>query len=313
MMANVTVETDTLKKGGANTQTIYDNNEVIYNKIINLDCGSLSSFDLFKSALTTKNDAFKEHTNILNKKINECANNLEEIDNLIANNVITPLASADNIEFTDAGLEVTQLANYELSNDIDYTFDPSNVGISAQELYAKAEVIKNSNLPMNIKIVKVAKLFHEYTMTWTYSKEDLTYNNKGYEGIIEADKKKLDCATGVAVSLYLSGAITYDESLVDGGQFNPHYPVNVRRWANALHWEIIPTENLDQLQPGDIIMFDYNKDGKENHTEIYAGDGNVYNWGREEDLHNEGPSHQTPEQYKSRGAYAIRVVENQTA
>lgn len=246
----------------------------------------------------------------MNKKINECADYLEGIDNLIANNVITPLASADNIEFTDDGLEVTQLANYELSNDIDYTFDPSNVGISAQELYAKAEVIRNSNLPMNIKIVKAAKLLHEYTMTWHYSNENLIYN-KDYEATMEDPKKGICCATGVSAVLYLAGANDVDDMRVEQGQFNPHWQHNIERLASKMHWEIIPTENLDQLRPGDIIMTNRQSDGSYGHVELYAGNGYVYNWGSNRDINNADPAHKTPEEYQREGAYAIRVVETQ--
>lgn len=304
-MANVTVETDTLKNGGTNTQTIYDNNEVIYNKIMNLDCGSLSSFDLFKTALATKNDVFKEHTNILNNKINECANELEEIDNLIANNVITPLASADSIEFTDDGLEVTQLANYELSNDIDYTFDPSNVGISAQELYAKAEVIKNSNLPMNIKIVKVAKLLHEYTLGWKWDREKLEYGS--FEDTLEITTKTIVCATGVSDALYLAGAV--DTIVNQVGIFNPNYQENVLVTAQKNGWQKV---DLNELQPGDIIFTGYDGSGY-GHVEIYAGNGYAYTWGGDQDMAREGPKEVSSAGYQNAGACAYRVTTTRNA
>lgn len=310
-MANVIVDTNELKKAGNHVKTICENIENSYNAVMTLNV-NLESFKSFQNNLAAKNKTFNEHSHIFNIKITECADKLEKEDNSIGSKTIS-LESTNTTNTTSTIADNTKInsTDYTVSSELDYTFDSSNYNISAEELYAKAETIRNSNLPINIKIVNAAKLFHEYTMTWTYSSENLIYE-RGYEATIEDPNKRLCCATGVANVLYLAGANTTDEMRVEDGKFNPHWQHNIERLARKMNWEIIPTSNLNEIQPGDIMMTSLNPDGTYGHVEIYAGNNYVYNWGNTYDIQAETAKHKTPGQYQAEGAYAIRVVERET-
>ena len=258
-------------------KTAYDN---LIKVLSSSGCSAISNY---KNNLSISFNDCVSKCDELATKLSECALDTEQLNTLIFNDI-------------------------DLSNNIDYTFDPSNCNISSQELYSKAEEIRNSNLPNNIKIVKIAKLFHEYTLDWHYSKENLIYN-KDYEATIEDPKKGICCATGVSAVLYLAGANGIDAMKVEDGKFNPHWQHNIERLASKMHWEIISTEHLDQLQPGDIIMTNKQSDGTYGHVELYAGNNYVYTCGSDDDIHNTSPAHKTPEEYKLEGAYAIRVPE----
>lgn len=309
-MSKVIVEPDKLISAGEFVQKKLTDSENNYNSLINCTT-SCTPIESFKNRLTSRYDKFSNHSNTFNTKINECATNLEIIDNQIGSHTNTLLASADTIDFSQIDTLLTNLYGIDLSTEIDYTYDPSNYNISAEELYEKAAIIRNSNLPMNLKIVKIAKLFHEYTLTWSYSK----YNLKGgsYEAFIEDPNKILCCATAVSAVLYLAGANTYEEFLVENNAFNPHWQYNIERLARKLKWTTISSDNLEDIQPGDIILTSKQSDGSYGHVEIYIGNGYAYSWGCNADIQYEGPTIRSIEGYRRAGTYAIRVEQQQSA
>ena len=316
-MAYVKVETETLISGGTYVADKYQENLDKYSSVKSIDTQTCDSLKSFKVALENKNNIYEDHANILSSKIKECANNLEEVDNMIGNNVTSPLASADNLDFsTELGedaITLDELSNIDIDGTIDFTFDPSNVNISPKELYAKADQIKNANIPTNVKIVKMAKLFHEYTLNWHYSQQNLIYN-KDYKATIEDPQKGLCCATGVSAVLYLAGIINRDDILANDGQFNPHFQENIMNAAIKKNWTCINGSDFDKLQPGDIILTNYNANGYSyGHIEIYAGDGYAYSWGSDGQIHKEGPDERTVLGYQRAGSRAYRVTTSQSA
>lgn len=299
-MANVTVEIDTLKNGGKYVQTVYNNIEQSHASIKSLSI-NVTSFKSFKTALSNKMTQFKNHSDIFANKITECANELVNKDNSIGSTLASQLetkASADG--------EKAVSTSYSLSSELDYTYDSSNTGISVDELYAKAEIIKNSNLPINIKVVKAAKLLHEYTLGWTWDRNNLSYSN--FRSTLEIPTKTIVCATGVSDALYFAGAVNSVGNQV--GTFNPNYQTNILITAQQKGWQRIDSSNFDQLQPGDIIFTGY--DGSEyGHVELYAGNGYAYSWGSTNDMANKGPKSVSVAGYQSAGSCAYRITTSQ--
>lgn len=300
-MANVTVETDTLKNGGKYVQTVYNNIEQSYTNIKSLSI-KVPSFNSFQTALANKMAEFKNHSNVFVNKITECATELEKADNSIGSILTLQLESGPAAE----GEGVVLTSNYSLSGNLDYTYDSSNTGISVEELYAKAEIIKNSNLPINIKVVKAAKLLHEYTLGWTWDRNNLSYSN--FRSTLEIPTKTIVCATGVSDALYFAGAINSVGNQV--GTFNPNYQTNILITAQQNGWQRIDSSDFDQLQPGDIVFTGY--DGSEyGHVELYAGNGYAYSWGSTNDMANKGPKSVSVAGYQSAGSCAYRITTSQ--
>lgn len=300
-MANVTVETDTLKNGGKYVQTVYNNIEQSYTNIKSLSI-KVPSFNSFQTALANKMAEFKNHSNVFVNKITECATELEKADNSIGSILTLQLESGPAAE----GEGVVLTSNYSLSGNIDYTYDSSNTGISVEELYAKAEIIKNSNLPINIKVVKAAKLLHEYTLGWTWDRNNLSYSN--FRSTLEIPTKTIVCATGVSDALYFAGAVNSVGNQV--GTFNPNYQTNILITAQQNGWQRIDSSDFDQLQPGDIVFTGY--DGSEyGHVELYAGNGYAYSWGSTNDMANKGPKSVSVAGYQSAGSCAYRITPSQ--
>lgn len=300
-MANVTVETDTLKNGGKYVQTVYNNIEQSYTNIKSLSI-KVPSFNSFQTALANKMAEFKNHSNVFVNKITECATELEKADNSIGSILTSQLESGPAAE----GEGVVLTSNYSLSGNLDYTYDSSNTGISVEELYAKAEIIKNSNLPINIKVVKAAKLLHEYTLGWTWDRNNLSYSN--FRSTLEIPTKTIVCATGVSDALYFAGAVNSVGNQV--GTFNPNYQTNILITAQQNGWQRIDSSDFDQLQPGDIVFTGY--DGSEyGHVELYAGNGYAYSWGSTNDMANKGPKSVSVAGYQSAGSCAYRITPSQ--
>lgn len=300
-MANVTVEIDTLKNGGKYVQTVYNNIEQSYTNIKSLSI-KVPSFNSFQTALANKMAEFKNHSNVFVNKITECATELENADNSIGSILTSQLESGPAAE----GEGVVLTSSYSLSSNLDYTYDSSNTGISVEELYAKAEIIKNSNLPINIKVVKAAKLLHEYTLGWTWDRNNLSYSN--FRSTLEIPTKTIVCATGVSDALYLAGAVGSVGNQV--GTFNPNYQTNILITAQQNGWQRIDSSDFDQLQPGDIVFTGY--DGSEyGHVELYAGNGYAYSWGSTNDMANTGPKSVSVAGYQSSGSCAYRITPSQ--
>ena len=304
-MATVNVDTSLLISGGDSIKTYKDSNETYYNGVKSLSINSCPSFENFKSALDTKFNTYSTHCDIASSKIKECATELESVDNQIASNATT--ISEMNADDTESGL-LTLLSNFSISDTIDYTFDPSNVGISAQELYSKAQLIKNANIPTGTKIVQMAKLLHEYTLGWRWSNENLVYN-KGFEGTLEIPSKLTCCATGVSDVLWLAGFV--DTIANQNGEFNPNFQENVMVTAEKKGWQKITAADFDQLQPGDIMFTSFNG-SIYGHVEIYAGNGYAYSWGSTADMAREGPKLVSIDKYRAENACAYRVTTTET-
>ena len=301
-MANVTVEIDTLKNGGKYVQTVYNNIEQSHASIKSLSL-NVTSFKSFKTALANKMTQFKNHSNIFSNKITECANELVDKDDSLGSTLTAQLEAKAAAESEKA----TSTA-YSLSSELDYTYDPSNTGITVDELFAKAEIIKNSDLPINIKVVKAAKLIHEYTLGWTWDRNRLSYTS--IRSTLEIPSKTIVCATGVSDALYLAGAVGSVGN--QAGIFNPNYQTNILITAQKKGWQRIDSSNFDQLQPGDIIFTGYN--GSEyGHVELYAGNGYAYSWGSTNDMANKGPKSVSVAGYQNSGACAYRITTPQKA
>ena len=97
---NVQVETDLLKNGATKVNSAFADNEEAFNKVNSIATGSCTSLANFKTILVSKFNEYNMHKTIICNKLNECADNLIDIDNLIGNNVSTTLANADSLEFT---------------------------------------------------------------------------------------------------------------------------------------------------------------------------------------------------------------------
>ena len=304
-MATVSVDTSLLISGGDSIKTYKDSNETQYNGVKSLSINSCPSFENFKSALDTKFNTYSTHCDIASSKIKECAEQLEKVDSQISGEATSVSEmSANGTE--DASIAL--LSSFLISDTIDYTFDPSNVGISAQELYSKAQIIKNANIPTGTKIVQMAKLLHEYTYGWKWSSENLVYN-KGFEGTLEIPSKLTCCATGVSDVLWLSGFV--DTIANQNGEFNPNFQENVMVTAEKKGWQKITAADFDQLQPGDIMFTSHNGDIY-GHVEIYAGNGYAYSWGSTYDMAREGPKLVSVDKYRAENACAYRVTTTET-
>lgn len=300
-MAIVSVETELLISGGENITNHKNNNELHYNNVKSQSINSCPSFESFKSALSNQFSTYSNHCDIASSRIIECAGQLENVDSQILGEATTVSEMSSN-GTEDASIAL--LSSFLISDTIDYTFDPSNVGISAQELYSKAQIIRNANIPAGTKIVQMAKLLHEYTFGWKWSNENLVYN-KGFEGTLEIPSKLTCCATGVSDVLWLAGFV--DTIANQNGEFNPNFQENVLVTAEKKGWQKITATDFDQLQPGDI-MFTSHNGSIYGHVEIYAGNGYAYSWGSTDDMAREGPKLVSVDKYRAENACAYRVT-----
>lgn len=304
-MATVSVDTSLLNSGGVSIETFKEGNKAHYNNVINQTISSCPSFESFKSALEKNFSTYSNHCEKASSRIIECAEQLENVDSQISGEATS--VSEMSANGTEDALIALQ-SSFSISDTIDYTFDPSNVGISAQELYSKAQIIKNANIPTGTKIVQMAKLLHEYTYGWKWSSENLVYN-KGFEGTLEIPSKLTCCATGVSDVLWLSGFV--DTIANQNGEFNPNFQENVMVTAEKKGWQKITATDFDQLQPGDIMFTSFNG-SIYGHVEIYAGNGYAYSWGSTADMAREGPKLVSVDKYRAENACAYRVIPTET-
>lgn len=116
-MANVIVETDTLKNGGEYVQKVYDSIALNYNEIENINI-NVPSYKAFKDALADKNEDFKSHSDTFKNKITNCANDLETIDSSIGK-MLTIQSEQLKSEQSTESAKVVPTANYSLSDNLD--------------------------------------------------------------------------------------------------------------------------------------------------------------------------------------------------
>lgn len=131
MGANVTVSTDALENSASYIKNICDNNKDLCNNIKNVNSDKCVSLNNFKKSLCTKYNIFEEHSDIINTKLNECAENLIEIDSLIGSHVNVPLDGVDNYNFLEFDSVVALSENSSFSLDQLSSKNFSNLNISA--------------------------------------------------------------------------------------------------------------------------------------------------------------------------------------
>ena len=98
---NVRTDTVLLKDSATKINSDFTNIETAFNKVNSLATGSCTSLAKFKTILVSKFNEYNMHQQTVCNKLNECADNLINIDNLIGNSVSTTLANADSLEFTN--------------------------------------------------------------------------------------------------------------------------------------------------------------------------------------------------------------------
>ena len=164
-MANVKVETETLISGGTYVADKYQENLDKYSSVKSIDTQTCDSLKSFKVALENKNNIYEDHANILSSKIKECANNLEEIDNMIGNNVTSPLASADNLDFS------TELGEKDAEK-----LTKEDLALLADNIYLSN--LSNYDLSSYATSAEFSAALHKYLKLMTWS-PDNPYNLKG--------------------------------------------------------------------------------------------------------------------------------------
>ena len=97
-MSIVNVNTELLTSGSSSTKISYEKNKDTYDRVNGMSIPSCTSFDSFKTSLKAMFDTYTSHVEIISKKLNECAEKLEELDNSIASNVTNTLVF-NNDEF----------------------------------------------------------------------------------------------------------------------------------------------------------------------------------------------------------------------
>ena len=123
-MANVKVLPDELIASGEYVKKILTDTEENYNIVISSELSGSTALSIFKKNIVNRYNKFANHTNTFSTKINECAVNLEMIDNQIGSNVTSLLASADSLEFTEIKTETFNLKDLRLTSDYKFTEVP---------------------------------------------------------------------------------------------------------------------------------------------------------------------------------------------
>ena len=134
---------------------------------------------------------------------------------------------------------------------------------------------------------------------WTYSVSQgaLYWNN--IEKSLNNPNHATCCATFVGASLYYAGIFTEQEM----NSFNYNYcPTSFNFYSS--HGTVI--NSYDELEAGDIVFFDYERDGKLDHVEIYAGDDTWYGAGSTSSIQRDSPYKDT-RYWRSNFAKAVRL------
>lgn len=121
---NINVNTELLTSGSSTVSNIYDENKNVYDKVSKLSISPCASFDTFKFTLKNMFDTYTGHVEIISKKLKECAEKLEELDNSMAENVTNVLVSNPS-EFTGAVL--TKASLYSDNSEYVNPYDPANL------------------------------------------------------------------------------------------------------------------------------------------------------------------------------------------
>ena len=123
-MSIVNVNTELLTSGSSSTKISYEKNKDTYDRVNGMSIPSCTSFDSFKTSLKAMFDTYTSHVEIISKKLNECAEKLEELDNSIASNVTNTLVF-NNDEFNGkVGFATTTST---VSSEYVNPYDPDNL------------------------------------------------------------------------------------------------------------------------------------------------------------------------------------------
>lgn len=123
-MSIVNVNTELLTSGSSSTKISYEKNKDTYDRVNGMSIPSCTSFDSFKTSLKAMFDTYTSHVEIISKKLNECAEKLEELDNSIAGNVTNTLVF-NNDEFN--GTVLAKTSTYSVNSEYVNPYDPDNL------------------------------------------------------------------------------------------------------------------------------------------------------------------------------------------
>lgn len=288
-MANIKVDTETLISGGTYVENKYQENLDRYSIVKSIDSQACRSLSSFKVALENKNNIYEDHADILSNKIKECANNLEEVDSMIGSNVTSPLASADNLDFS------TELGEEILSDEDNvYLTDLSNY---ASSYATSSEFSTTLNNYLNMMISSPLRILGESTSLYDVANitpEQMqatlaSFKGTGRDAVAMAAILMIGTAADAGYKLNYRHAGT-------GG--DPHVPTSVvtnggvdcnayASWLvdkgvpGGLYWRSVenfatigdPLSDLSKAQCGDVFTFYHKVDDKhvgvimENHPE----------------------------------------------
>lgn len=143
----------------------------------------------------------------------------------------------------------------------------------------------------------VHKVMEDEKWTYSVSQGALYWNN--IEKSLNNPNHATCCATFVGASLYYAGIFTEQEM----NSFNYNYcPTSFNFYSS--HGTVI--NSYDELEAGDIVFFDYERDGKLDHVEIYAGDDTWYGAGSTSSIQRDSPYKDT-RYWRSNFAKAVRL------
>jgi len=151
----------------------------------------------------------------------------------------------------------------------------------------------------NGDILDAADAVHREEITWTYSVGgDLFWNN--IESSINNPNKVTCCATFVSCVIYRTGM--YTTAQMNSFNYNSCDPLANFLLSNG--WEKI--SSYDDLQAGDVVFMDYQRNNDLDHVQIYAGDGLWFNAGSTDSIQRASPYSQGATWPKNNFAYAAR-------
>ena len=113
------VITDDLVNGGDYVGNICNDVEELYTGITDLSVSSCISFESFKKSLRTMIDLFEQNSETLNNYLNNCADDLQDIDRLIGNNVLFRLSDSSTLDFNSDGFKLQELSAISFDNNVD--------------------------------------------------------------------------------------------------------------------------------------------------------------------------------------------------
>lgn len=139
-MANVSIETDMLQLGSKYILDYSDDLQNSCNNINNVmfdDCKSLISF---KNALNNRFTKFSSHSLLETSKLNECLDNLDNIEDLIGNNFGSESLELSEFEFTTNDLLNDEMSGIVLNNLAYSSFDANMINLSLLSLGDASEL-----------------------------------------------------------------------------------------------------------------------------------------------------------------------------